>query len=193
MSRTRRRFAVLAAIAAVGVPLTVVAAAFACANLAVIKLNRASATPGTQVWFEGRNFNSRAGASPVTVRWNSRNGQVLFEGRPVDGKLSGTFTVPRSSNGYYIVVATQVAPNGRPASGTPGRAALRVRTTSARSARSSRSSRSVVAAPVTPPGGPGGPPAAQIVGLGLSGLLLAGGLTALAVRRRRTPPAPSAA
>lgn len=177
MSRTSRRFAVLISVGLVGVPLTVAATAFACANLASAKLSRAAATPGTQVSFMGRNFNSNAAASPVSIRWNGRSGAVLATARPASsGKVSTTFTVPRVKPGYYIIVATQTGPNGRPASGTPGRAPLRV-------ARSSRSS--VVAAPVTSGGPAGAPPLA--IGLGLSALMLAGGLTTMAARRRRLP------
>jgi hypothetical protein len=179
LSRTSRRFAVLVSIGIIGVPLAVVATAFACANLASAKLSRAAATPGTTVSFMGRNFNSNAAASPVTIRWNGRNGQVLASARPAStGKVSTTFTVPNARPGYYIIVATQTGPNGRPASGTPGRAPLRV-------ARRSSSS-TVVVAPAPVGGGPASP-APLIIGLGASALMLAGGFTALAVRRRRIP------
>lgn len=177
MPSTRRRLAVLATVGVVGAPLAVVATAFACANLATLKLDRAGATTGTQVSFVGRNFNSNAAASPVAVRWNSRSGQVLFQGRPVAGKLRGTFTVPNARPGYYIVVATQTAPNGRIASGTPGRAPIKVRV-------SSTSSSSTVVAPVTSTGGPAAP-GGLTIGLGLSAFMLVGGLSAMALRRRR--------
>src|SRR5690349_16358593 len=97
----RRRVAVLAILGILGVPLAIVATAFACANLATVKLNRAGATPGTQVSFVGRNFNTSPQASPVQVHWNGRSGQVLFEGRPVNNKVRGTFTVPNARPGYY--------------------------------------------------------------------------------------------
>lgn len=181
MLRTSRRFAVLAAVGIIGVPLAVAATAFACANLASAKLNRAAASPGTKVSFMGRNFNSNAAASAVTIRWNGRAGRVLATARPArSGKVSTTFTVPKARPGYYILVATQTGPNGRPAAGTPGRAPLRV-------ARSSNSS--VVVAPVTSGGPAGMPPLA--VGLGLSAFMLLGGLTTLALRRRRVPTASS--
>ena len=180
MSRTSRRFAVLVSIGLLGVPLAIAATAFACANLASAKLSRAAATPGTQVSFMGRNFNSNAAASPVTIRWNGRNGQVLATARPAsNGKVSTTFRVPNARPGYYVLVATQTGPNGRPASGTPGRAPLRV-------ARRSSSS-TVVVAPVTTGGGPSVPQALPI-GLGISAFMLLGGLTAMAVRRRRSEP-----
>ncbi len=178
MSRTSRRFAVLASIGIIGIPLAIVATAFACANLASAKLSRAAATPGSTVSFMGRNFNSNAAASPVSIRWNGRAGQVLATARPAStGKVSTTFTVPNVKPGYYVVVATQIAPNGRPASGTPGRAPLRV--------AAGRSSSTVVVAPAPTGGGTAGPQALP-VGLGLSAFMLVGGLMTLAVRRRRS-------
>jgi len=181
LSRTSRRFAVLASIGILGVPLAIVATAYACANLASAKLSRAAASPGTTVSFMGRNFNSNAAASPVSIRWNGRNGQVLATARPASsGKVSTTFTVPNAKPGYYILVATQTGPNGRPASGTPGRAPLRV------ARRTSSSNSTVVVAPVPIGGGPAAP-APLLIGLGASALMLTGGLTALAVRRRRIP------
>lgn len=179
MLRTSRRFAVLAAVGITAVPLVVVATAFACANLVSAKLDRASASPGTQVQFMARNLNSNPAASDVSIRWNNRNGAVLFTGRPDrSGKLSTKITVPNVRPGYYIVMATQIGPNGKPAAGSPGRAVVKV-------VRKSASSSSVVAAPVTS-GGPAAPPPLAI-GLGLSAFMLVGGLTAMAVRRRRTP------
>lgn len=178
MPRTSRRLAVLAAVGIIGVPLTVVATAFACANLATLKLNRAAATPGTTVSVMGRNFNSREGASPVAIRWNGRNGEVLASVRPSRGKVSTTITVPKvSRSGYYIVVATQTGPNGVIAAGTPGRAPLRVRA-------SGGSSNSAAVAPVSSGGGPAAPQALAI-GLGLSAFMLVGGLSTMVVRRRR--------
>lgn len=178
MSRTSRRFAVLASIGIIGIPLAIVATAFACANLASAKLNRAAASPGTTVSFMGRNFNSNAAASAVAIRWNGRGGKVLATARPArTGKVSTTFKVPNVRPGYYVVVATQTGPNGKPAAGTPGRAPIRV------ARRSSNSS--VVVAPVPTGGGTAGPQALPI-GLGLSAFMLVGGLMTLAVRRRRS-------
>jgi hypothetical protein len=174
----RRRLAALAGIGILAVPLTIVATAFACANLATVKLDRAGATPGTTVSFVGRNFNTSPAASPVQVRWNGRSGQVLYEGRPVANKLRGTFTVPNAAPGYYVIVATQTGPNGRIASGTPGRAPLKVRATS---------SSQVFASPATPGEGPGGLPQAAWAAL-LSAALF-GGLGVLVARRRPGAPA----
>ena len=188
-----RRWGVLATVLVAGVPLAVAATAFACANLTSLKLDRAAATPGTQVTAVGRNFNTNPAASPVQIRFNSRNGRVLLEGRPEAGKVRGSFTVPQARAGDYVIVATQLAPNGRPASGTPGRAPLTIR-------RSSGSSGVVPVAPWSSPRGDGpAPQGAPIVtpavlgGAGVVlGLLGVGIAFAASSRRRRLSPAPSA-
>lgn len=170
-----RRVGVLVVAGVLAAPLAVVATAFACANLATVKLDHAGATPGAQVSLVGRNFNSSPAASVVSVRWNSRSGKVLYEGRPVDGKLRGTFTVPKARPGYYVVVATQTGPNGAIAAGTPGRAPLKI--------RASRRSSEIVGAPA---GGPAAAPPLAPIGLGLLALGLLGGLTTIATRGRRS-------
>jgi len=175
LSRSRRKLAVLAVVGIVGVPLSVVATAFACANLAALKLDHAGASPGTQVAFKGRNFNNNAAASAVQLRWNSRTGQILGEARAgAGGKINGIFTVPQARPGYYIIVATQTGPNGKIASGTPGRAPLKIRA----AARSS-----LVGAPVAPGGGPAAPQP-WLIGAGLLGVALLAGISTIAVRRR---------
>lgn len=181
MSKSRRRLAVLTAVGVIGAPLAVVATAFACANLAAVKLSATNASPGGQVSFTGRNFNSNAAASAVSLRWNSRNGAVLLETRAAaGGKIRGTFNVPSSARpGQYIIVATQTGPNGRIASGTPGRAPLKVR---------AASGSSVVAAPVSPTAGPG-TPLPLVAGLGVLALALLGGVSTMALRRRPSGPA----
>lgn len=178
MSGTRRRTAVLMTVGIIGVPLAVVATAFACANLFSARLNTASAKPGQQVSIVVRNINTSPAASPLQVRWNGRSGAVLAEGRPVGNKFRATFTVPNARAGHYIVLATQTGPNGRIASGSPGRAPLKVKTSSSE------------ALPVasTPGGGPGGllAPAALT---GLLTLALFGGAGLMVARRRSSAPA----
>src|SRR3712207_7805617 len=47
--------------------------------------------------FRSRNFNSAATASNVALRFNSRNGRVLWEGRADSaGQIRASFQVPRS-------------------------------------------------------------------------------------------------
>lgn len=170
--------------AAVALPLAVVATAFACANLATLKLDRGGVAAGTEVTAYGRNFNSNAAASTVTLRFNSRNGRVLWEGRPLsNGKLTGKFAAPAVQPGQYVILATQKGVDGRPAAGTPGRAPLSIKSGAASSA-------------VPPPSSSGGPtmPSAPVTaGLALLMLGLAGaGMALISGARRRAPAQPLA-
>jgi hypothetical protein len=188
MSQLSRKHWILAAMCLAAIPLAAAATAFACGNLAYLKLNRSTARPGDQVTARGGNYNTSPRASAIQLRFNSRNGRVLWEGRPnANGKFASAFTVPNARPGYYVLVTTQVGPDGRPAAGTPGRTPLRVK-----GASSSRSS----AAPLTPfgsaPPDDGGPPQAAPVGL-LAGIgigvlafgLLGGALAVVRLGRRR--------
>jgi hypothetical protein len=175
--------------AALAIPLAVVATAYACANLATLKLDRGAVSAGTGITAYGRNFNSNAKASTVTLRFNGRNGRVLWEGRPQsNGKLTGTFKAPSVQPGQYVILATQTGIDGRPAAGTPGRAPLKIKAGSAASA----------AAPA--PAGSSGPTLPSLpVGAGMALLMLAlagGGLALIAGGRReaahRAPAGPLA-
>jgi hypothetical protein len=162
--------------AAVALPLAVVATAFACANLATLKLDRGGVAAGADVTAYGRNFNSNPNASTVTLRFNSRNGRVLWEGRPQpNGKLTGNFKAPAVQPGQYVILATQTGVDGRPAAGTPGRAPLKIKGGGASSA-------------VAPPAGSGGPTLPSLplsIGMALLMLGLAGGGLALLSGARR--------
>lgn len=162
--------------AAVAIPLAVVATAFACANLTTLKLDRGAVAPGSDVTAYGRNFNSNPNASTVTLRFNGRNGRVLWEGRPAsNGKLTGTFKAPNVQAGQYVIVATQTGVDGRPAAGTPGRAPIRI-----------KGGASSSAAPA--PAGPSGPTLPSLpvaAGTALLMLALAGGGLALITGGRR--------
>jgi hypothetical protein len=187
----KRKHGVVVVVALLAIPLAVAATAFACGSLATLKLNRATATAGANVKAVGGNFNSSPRASTVQLRFNGRNGQILWEGRPAtSGRLIGTFAVPDARPGYYVIVATQTGPDGRPAAGTPGRAPLRIK----RAAASSKSAAAIPAAPfAAPTGGDGPPPAVRpvtVLAIGLVGLALLGGglgLGRLARHRRRGP------
>ena len=183
------KYGALAAIVMLAIPLAVAATAFACGNLATLKLDRGSARPGAQVVARGGNYNSSPNASPVQIRFNSRVGRILWEGRPgADGRLRASFAVPAAKPGYYVILGTQTGPDGRPAAGTPGRVPLRIR-----KAKRSTSASALPAAPLaSPPGADGPPPAASVpvvagLGIGLAALGLLGGGFALArtARRRR--------
>jgi hypothetical protein len=162
--------------AAVAVPLAVVATAFACANLATLKLDHGAVAVGSDVTAYGRNFNSNAAASTVTLRFNSRNGRVLWEGRPApNGKLTGTFKAPAVQAGKYVILATQTGIDGRPAAGTPGRAPLKIKGGAA-----------AAAAPApTVSNGPTLPSLPIAVGMALTMLALAGGGFAMLRGARR--------
>jgi len=185
-----RKHGVVAVVALLAIPLAVAATAFACGSLATLKLNRATAPVGAEVKAVGGNFNSSPRASTVQLRFNGRGGKVLWEGRPnANGRLVGTFAAPDARPGYYVIVATQTGPDGRPAAGTPGRSPLRIR----RAAASSKSAEAIPGAPlVTPPGGDAPPPAVTpvtVLAIGMLGLvLLGGGLGAARLSRRRREP-----
>ena len=185
-----RRHGVLAAVVVLAIPLAVAATAFACGSLATLKLNRATAPVGADVKAVGGNFNSSPRASTVQLRFNGRSGRVLWEGRPdTDGRLTGTFAAPDARPGYYVIVATQTGPDGRPAAGTPGRSPLRIK----RAAASSKSAAAVPAAPfASPPSGdgPSAPAVAPVtvLAVGLLSLgLLGGGVAVMRTGRRRRP------
>jgi len=183
-----RKHGVLGAILVLAIPLAVAATAFACGSLATLKLDRATARAGDQVQARGGNFNSSPRASTVQLRFNGRSGRVLWEGRPnQNGRFTATFAAPSVRRGYYVVLATQTGPDGRPAAGTPGRAPLRVQR--ARSSSSSATTPPAWTAPAAG-GGPRGPEAAAIstraaVGIGLVTLVLLGGAVLVRTRTAR--------
>lgn len=161
---------------AVALPLAVVATAFACANLATLKLDKGGVASGSEVTAYGRNFNSNAAASVVTLRFNSRNGRVLWEGRPLaNGKLTGKFLAPAVQPGKYVILATQTGADGRPAAGTPGRAPLKIKGGAAPAA----------VAPAPTSGAPTMPSLPVGAGMALLMLGLAGGGMALLAGARR--------
>lgn len=183
-----RKHGVLAALAMLAVPLVVAATALACGSLATLKLNRATAAAGDQVQARGGNFNTSPRASTVQLRFNSRNGRVLWEGRPgPNGRFTATFAMPAARRGYYVVLATQTGPDGRPAAGTPGRAPIRLRRRATSSASAAPASPWAPPAGGSPSGPGGGLSLVTVVPGGLGLLALVGGLLGLrrAARRRR--------
>jgi hypothetical protein len=185
MSGERRAVRTLVVVAILAIPLAVASIAFACARLSTLKLNRTSGPPGAQASAIGRNYNFDARSSAVTLRFNSRRGPVLWEGRADSrGRIRGAFRIPNARPGQYVILATQTS-EGRPVAGTPGRAPLRI----------SGARRSSAASAATPPpaggagpqaGGPPALPSGLAPGLLLLGLGLAagGGAFVLTVRRR---------
>lgn len=126
---TRGRLAVFLAAAAAVVGAGGVAA-FACTNLATATLSSPSGRAGTTLTFTGTSFAaSEDGAppSPVVVRWGSAGGPVLAEMAPDPrGSVSGSFTVPETGPGHFVIIATQVDAQGEPQFGTPARVPFEV-------------------------------------------------------------------
>lgn len=109
-------------------PLAIASAAWACGILATLAVDKKVAAPGEAVTATGRNWTTAAGSSPVTIRLQSRSGQVLATtAAQTGGTIRETFAVPASlSPGWYVMVATQFNADGTPKTGTPGRTTLRV-------------------------------------------------------------------
>ena len=187
MSAKRRARNTLVVVVALAVPLAIASMAFACARLATLKLDRSGGRPGVAVDAVGRNFSNDPSSSPVALRFNSRNGRVLWQGRADrQGRISGSFAIPNARPGHYVIVATQQTAEGRPAAGTPGRAPLAV--------RQGASSAAAAGAPMPPAAGSpgGGLPAAPIALIPLLLLVLgagAGGLATMGRRRNGSTPA----
>ena len=191
----RRRLGFLLIFGA-AISLVVASTAWACGVLATLKVNSSVGAPNQELTATGKNYSSSASASPVQIRWNSRNGQVLQNNATPDasGNITTTFRVPANANpGWYVVMATQTV-NGVPKSGTPGRTTLRVEGAAAQVAPWSSSK-------PTGPGGagasvaldpaPSGSPALPtLLGIVLSLGLLGGGLTLIGRGRNRTATRP---
>ena len=133
MPSTRRRGAFVFAVAAV--VLAVTAAAYACQRYTTLRTSPRSGAPGGTVTGSGANYSTAATASDVLVRFKTRTGQVLWQGRPNDsGRINFSFRIPNARPGDYVILATQSTATGAPAAGTPGRAALRITRANGRSA-----------------------------------------------------------
>jgi len=120
-------------IGAAMLPLAVASTAWACANLATLRLDRSVASPGSSVLVTGKGYSGHGsttttGDSDVTVtlagRKGTRVGSTVVSSA---GRISETMRIPSNvSPGWYVVVATQYAADGTPKPGTPGRARIRI-------------------------------------------------------------------
>src|SRR5918999_4583311 len=111
----------------------------------VLQVDDQTPAPGQAIRVTGTSFSNAAGRSPVRIRLNARDGQVLAETTANQlSQIDTTFPLPNNLQpGWYLLVATQtVDANGRQQSFTPGRTRIRV----------TGSSRGAAA----PPGGGGG-------------------------------------
>lgn len=181
---------------AAALPLAATSIAWACGVLATAKLDKTVAAPGEAVTLTGNNYSTSATASAVTIRLNTRSGQVLgapFAPDP-SGRINSTFNLPANlRSGWYVINVLQFNGNGTPKAGTPGRTTLRVQG-------------SAVAA-ATPWGNsaPSGPSATQLTvdagsgslapmlaAIALSLTMLAGGWTLVARKGRSASSTPLA-
>ena len=170
----RRRFTLLSAL---GLLVALAAAPSASAQGTTIQVTPQTVSPNTVVSVTGGSFNTAAGANPVVIRLNYRDGQVLLSGANLNtrGQLEDvTFPWPNMPPGNYLVLATQTYANGRQVAFTPGR--TRVRVVAASSA----------AAATGGGGGGGGLPGPLPLAAGALALLLLAG-SVLTARRLRAP------
>ncbi len=192
----KRRIGLLLVSAAI-VPLAVASVAWACANLATVKLSQSVAAPGSSIAVTGKGYSghgsgTNVGDSDVTLTLAGRNGTRLGTA-VVDagGRINETVSIPSSvSSGWYTVTATQFAADGTPKPGTPGRARLRVQVSSAAVAAPIGSSTPAAPAGFSPAPAAhdgGGLSSQTLLLVGLSLTLLAAGWVLLAGRRNRVP------
>lgn len=120
---------------ALAVVVGIASAAYACAVLTTLELNRSKARPGATITATGGNYRQSTETAPVTdveIRLDSRTGRLLATATPTpDRRIEATFDVPKVKAGWHTVLATQYnASTGAPVAGTPGRAQLKIRRTS---------------------------------------------------------------
>lgn len=184
---TRRRTGFMLIIGA-AIPLAVAATAWACGNLAVLRVVGPSAVPpGSTITVTGSNYRSTTSNTPVQIRLDSRTGTVLKDDIIPNSanRISAEVSLAGVASGYHVLLATQWRKSdGIITSGGPGRTTFRVQGSSASSA--SGSSWGSPGAPVkVDAGGSGGsPPLSTLLGVGLSLALLGIGSTLVARSRR---------
>jgi hypothetical protein len=188
----RQRLGLLLILAGVAVPLIVASVGYACANLTVIRLSKSSAQAGDTVAVTGRNFaspsNRRCPCSSVVFRLDKRGrgrylGQAQADSR---GRVQYSFSAPRVRTGQHYVLAEQARADGKPVSGSPARAPLKL-------GYGKASRRSDVVGGWAPAEPDGGAPTASPAALptGMTGILLSAALSGsglailLSARRRR--------
>jgi hypothetical protein len=178
------------------IPLAIAATAWACGNLATLRIEGSSTVaPGSSVLVRGSNYSSPGGTTGrtnVEIRLDSRTGQVLATAVPnADGKIEVQVPIPANTPAdWHTLLGTQWqtlgSAAGAPVSGTPGRAVVRVQ--GAAASASSPWSGGPGGAPVkVDGGGPSSPaPLPTLLAVALSLGLLGSGLTLVARSRTRT-------
>lgn len=147
MATTHKRLLVLVLGAMAGM-LVAASAAYACASLATLKLDNATAAVGTTVDGRGDSFRDGDGFTPVTLHLETRDGDVLWSGTTENRTINFSFTVPDVEPGVYALVGVQKFVDGRPAAGTPARTTLEITPAGGASAASAVTETSPAAAPV---------------------------------------------
>jgi len=173
----RRRFTLVSAL---GLLVALATAPSAFAQGTTIQVVPQPVSSGQTVTVTGGSFNTAAGAGPVNIRLDTRDGPILLAGADLNtrGQLVGaTFPWPSTPAGVRLVLATQTYANGRQVAFTPGR--TRVRVVAASSAAAAAGS-----------GGGGGLPGPLPLAAGALALMLLAGL-ALSARKLRAPARPT--
>lgn len=155
MLDSAKRVWVLCGLALVAVPLSAAALAYACTGLATVS-TAPGAVAGTTVVVTGSGFAAHdpldIRTEPAKIRFDNPAGTVVATASPTPatdgGKFSVSITVPALDAGDHVLIVTQNGTDGRPAYGTPARAAFAIVAPAAE------------AAPVAPPAAPAPPPAA---------------------------------
>lgn len=176
----------------VALPLALASGAWACAAMATMTLTPNAASPGTLVSGTGQGFDGgehgfEGELPPVIIRFDTRNGPILWQGTPdLEGDISFSFPAPNAKKGQHIIIGMQDdRDTGRPLYGTPARQSLRILAPTPSAA-----------VPLVGPGAGSTPPAPLIDQAGdlagdwgpLAGLLLAGAAAVVVLRRRGLEP-----
>ncbi|MDP9386746.1 MAG: hypothetical protein M3Q48_02170 [Actinomycetota bacterium] len=165
------------------------ATAYACTNLATLNISSATGNPGDVVTLTGSSFavpkasDTNQTPTPVVLHWNGVDGPELARTAPDGaGNISTTFTVPQSSPGYYVIVASQRDEKGDKY-GTPARASFQILGPGGQAAIQQPATQ-LPATLAAEPSSSG--MVALTIGLGILGLaLFAAGFTAFARQARR--------
>lgn len=128
MANTKiRRFWVLAA-TATAVPLMFASIVAACTALATMDSPQSgkAVEPGSTVEGTGKGF-SAASPNEVEIRFDKRDGEVLWHGRPSpQGTVNFSFKVPNVPSGQYVILGVQNDASGNPVAGSPARMSLEI-------------------------------------------------------------------
>ena len=139
ISKTRKRLATGAFLIVAG-PVALGSVAYACQSLTTLHVNPGTAAAGSTVQVFGKNYSSNVASSPILIRLDTRDGEIIGQFSPRSIIDNQPVTIPASvAAGAHILLATQTTATGNAVSGSPGRADIIItaaRTTSQGSAAS---------------------------------------------------------